>query len=195
MPQSQASSFPIFGSSSASSGPMYSFSSPPPGEWGKDVQKIEDEPRVQRAAVVGPITVQRVGAGKVKNVVGSDNIPRRFTTGPGGYVEFSAPLIAGDGPALVVHQDVQIMDPANQTKLLLQPAYQYANVVRRPPLKNTRGWHFMAANYAAFKTTGKGSPAPNTWHHHKDKGRMQLIDASVHGVIPHNGGHSTWGKK
>ena len=53
----------------------------------------------------------------------------------------------------------------------------------------------MAANWAAFGTTGKGSPAPDTWHHHKDKGRMQLIDASGSRHVPHNGGHSTWGKR
>jgi hypothetical protein len=55
--------------------------------------------------------------------------------------------------------------------------------------------HFMAANWAAFGNLSTASPAPNTWHHHKDKGRMQLIDSVVHGAIKHNGGHSTWGKK
>ena len=159
------------------------------------MQKADEDLPVQRSLSGGPVTVQRIGAGNVYNVTGTDGIPRQFTTGPGGYVDFDVPSQPGDGPGLTVHKDVQIDDPANPTKLLLQPAYQYANVKTRPPLKNKRSWHFMAANWAAFGTTGKGSPVPDTWHHHKDKGRMQLIDASVHGNVPHNGAATPLGAR
>jgi hypothetical protein len=161
------------------------------------VEKLDDPSvSIQRTvARPGPMIVQRIGAGLVYNSV-SGGVAHQFTTGVGGYVEFVGPLLGGDGPALVAVQDVNIMDPLHPTKLAL-PAHAKpgGNWKRWPPLKNKRSMHFMAANWAAFANLSTASPAPNTWHHHKDKGRMQLIDAIVHGATKHNGGHSTWGKK
>ena len=36
-------------------------------------------------------------------------------------------------------------------------------------------------------------PEGYTWHHHEDKGRMQLVDSEIHAKTPHTGGRSIWG--
>ena len=36
-------------------------------------------------------------------------------------------------------------------------------------------------------------PKEYTWHHHEDKGRMQLVDTEVHTKTAHTGGRSIWG--
>lgn len=56
--------------------------------------------------------------------------------------------------------------------------------------------HFAAANQLA-KTKGErgsgSSPASWTWHHHKDAGRMQLLNRQVHAAFKHCGGKAIWG--
>jgi hypothetical protein len=200
------SGLPIFGSQfGGSTGHSFASFAQTHGQgWGQQ-QEPEGNMVVERQAAPGgfvqrsfsrsrPMMIQRIGAGLVYNSV-SGGVAHQFTTGAGGYVEFVAPLLPGDGPALVAHKDVNIMDPMYPTKLQLPPGVKPANPKRWPPLKNKRTMHFMAANWIAFGNLSTASPAPYTWHHHKDKGRMQLIDSIVHGATKHNGGHSTWGKK
>ena len=139
--------------------------------------------------------VQRIGANKVKSYTAANGTTYKFKTTQGGFVDFDNPAGLGYGPALAVVADVNIMDPAHNTKLEVPPGWKKKNWIQNPPLKNKRGMHFLAANWVHNKTVSQASPGTDTWHHHKDKGRMQLIDAEVHGNIPHNGGHSTWGKK
>ena len=45
--------------------------------------------------------------------------------------------------------------------------------------------------------TFKQGDIPNkyTWHHHQDKGVLQLVDSDIHAKVRHNGGFSIWGKK
>jgi hypothetical protein len=194
----------IFGSGFGSTGHTFaSFAQAQGPGWGQQtsddsgesmkIDKLQDpDMPIQRSMLsMTPMLIQRIGAGIVQN-----SGVHQFTTGAGGYVEFVGPLLPGDGPALTLHKDVNIMDPMYPTKLDL-PAHARpgGGWKRWPPLKNKRSMHFMAANWAAFNNLSTASPAPNTWHHHKDKGRMQLIDSVVHGAIKHNGGHSTWGKK
>ena len=38
-------------------------------------------------------------------------------------------------------------------------------------------------------------PSKYTWHHHQDKGVLQLVDYDTHSKVRHNGGFSIWGKK
>lgn len=38
-------------------------------------------------------------------------------------------------------------------------------------------------------------PSKYTWHHHQDKGVLQLVDYDIHSKVRHNGGFSIWGKK
>jgi hypothetical protein len=38
-------------------------------------------------------------------------------------------------------------------------------------------------------------PSKYTWHHHQDKGVLQLVDSDIHSKVRHNGGFSIWGKK
>lgn len=38
-------------------------------------------------------------------------------------------------------------------------------------------------------------PAKYTWHHHQEKGVLQLVDYDIHSKVRHNGGFSIWGKK
>jgi DNase/tRNase domain of colicin-like bacteriocin len=62
--------------------------------------------------------------------------------------------------------------------------------------KKVNGPHFKAANILANTTGEKGmttSPAGLTWHHHADKGRMQLLDRKVHQAFQHCGGKAIWG--
>ncbi len=110
-----------------------------------------------------------------------------------GTIEFTgkkAPLSKGDGkmtpgPALPVTHSVNI--DAGGGKLIHTGR----------SLKNTRYQHFLAANIDYEGTnppTQKGSSPPNkTWHHHKNKGIMELIDRSVHAAFGHHGGFSIWG--
>jgi len=52
-----------------------------------------------------------------------------------------------------------------------------------------RSKDFAAANKAAgYKKTPKGQ----TWHHHQDRGRMQLVDTKIHSSTGHTGGFSLW---
>lgn len=37
------------------------------------------------------------------------------------------------------------------------------------------------------------NPEGYTWHHHEDKGRMQLVDTEVHAKTGHTGGKKVWG--
>jgi hypothetical protein len=53
----------------------------------------------------------------------------------------------------------------------------------------TRPGDFNAANKAAgFRKT----PNKYTWHHHQDRGRMQLVPEKVHAETGHTGGFSLW---
>lgn len=47
----------------------------------------------------------------------------------------------------------------------------------------------MAANkIAGYQTT----PKNYTWHHHQNKGRMQLVKKKIHLLTGHTGGFSIW---
>lgn len=65
-------------------------------------------------------------------------------------------------------------------------------------LKASRSNHNTVANimYEKKAPSANGSKSPNnyTWHHHKDLGRMDLLDRKEHAHIKHKGGHSIWGK-
>jgi hypothetical protein len=68
------------------------------------------------------------------------------------------------------------------------------------PVNSGRYQHFMVANIIREGGTNppkwRGMSPPGwTWHHHKDRGRLQLIDRKVHAAFPHVGGESIWGKK
>ena len=48
----------------------------------------------------------------------------------------------------------------------------------------------------AISTFKQGEcPSKYTWHHHQDKGIMQLVDSDIHSKVRHNGGFAIWGKK
>lgn len=38
-------------------------------------------------------------------------------------------------------------------------------------------------------------PSKYTWHHHQNKGLLQLVDYDIHSKVRHDGGFSIWGKK
>jgi len=38
-----------------------------------------------------------------------------------------------------------------------------------------------------------GSDKRYTWHHHKDTGKMQLVEMAIHDVTNHKGGREVWG--
>ena len=39
------------------------------------------------------------------------------------------------------------------------------------------------------------TPKKYTWHHHQDKGLLQLVDSEIHAKVRHNGGFSIWGPR
>ena len=39
------------------------------------------------------------------------------------------------------------------------------------------------------------TPSKYTWHHHQDKGVMQLVDRQIHESVRHDGGYSIWGNR
>jgi len=55
----------------------------------------------------------------------------------------------------------------------------------RITLTGDRNKDFRAANDAAGL---KSTPEGYTWHHHQDRGLMQLVDTEVHAKTGHNGG-------
>ncbi|WP_173427072.1 HNH endonuclease, partial [Kordia jejudonensis] len=67
----------------------------------------------------------------------------------------------------------------------------YKNGINDVKIKptGTRAGDFRAANRAAgYKATPKG----HTWHHHQNRGRMQLVRSSIHSKTGHTGGFSLW---
>ena len=47
-----------------------------------------------------------------------------------------------------------------------------------------------------LKAFSKGEvPAKFTWHHHQDKGVLQLVDYNIHSKVNHVGGFSIWGEE
>lgn len=68
----------------------------------------------------------------------------------------------------------------------------------QPLASGNRGQHFKVANIIREggknpPNEGSSSPAGWTWHHHADKGRMQLINREVHAAFAHRGGMAVWG--
>lgn len=81
-------------------------------------------------------------------------------------------------------------------------------------LKYGRGKHFTEANKvlkAAYKKNPKEfkkkftknelkdiekgkTPRNHTWHHHQDRGKMQLVDSEDHKAAKHTGGIAIWGQ-
>ena len=37
------------------------------------------------------------------------------------------------------------------------------------------------------------TPNKYTWHHHQDKGKLELVDREIHSKTSHIGGYSIWG--
>ncbi|XYH94645.1 RHS repeat-associated core domain-containing protein [Sorangium sp. So ce1128] len=65
-------------------------------------------------------------------------------------------------------------------------AYRHPNIPDvRIELSGSRSTDFARANVAAGL---KETPAGYTWHHHQDKGLMQLIETDVHKFTGHTGG-------
>ncbi|WP_082363531.1 HNH endonuclease [Chondromyces crocatus] len=58
----------------------------------------------------------------------------------------------------------------------------------RIELSGSRSTDFARANTAAGVTE---TPAGYTWHHHQDRGLMQLVETNVHKYTGHSGGFST----
>lgn len=56
--------------------------------------------------------------------------------------------------------------------------------------QNNRSPHDAVAN----AIRGVAKPPGFTWHHHKTKGRMDLVETKIHAAFAHRGGFSLWGK-
>ena len=90
----------------------------------------------------------------------------------------------------------------------------YTVKLRKEFWRESRERHFYIANkilYEKSKTSTKlnklfskkqkkelanyNTPSGYTWHHHQDKGVLQLVDEEIHAKTSHIGGYSLWGGK
>lgn len=81
-------------------------------------------------------------------------------------------------------------------------------------INKSRDVHFNRASKALYEKTQKDKrfakkftkqeleifkkgkvPSKFTWHHHQERGRMQLVLTEIHSKVSHKGGFSIWGKK
>lgn len=84
--------------------------------------------------------------------------------------------------------------------------------LKRKDYKNTREAHFYYANKKIYKKAQKNkkvrklftrnemnelksgqTPARYTWHHHQNKGKLQLVSRKIHSEVNHIGGYKIWG--
>lgn len=80
--------------------------------------------------------------------------------------------------------------------------------------KKSRETHFLRANKELYKKAMKSrrikklfspkeleclkkgeTPRKYTWHHHQNRGKMQLVLREIHSSVEHIGGYSIWGPK
>lgn len=72
--------------------------------------------------------------------------------------------------------------------------YRASKILYERIQKSTRlAKKFSRRDIAEFKQ----GEVPNkyTWHHHQDKGVLQLVDSDIHSKVRHDGGFSIWGKR
>lgn len=132
----------------------------------------------------------------------------KFYNDIGGYIDFDTPgaYAAGDTtedgkavPAATVYANMPYAAPMGTVNIfygtakgvdyMVDPATGGVSTDRLK--QNGRAPHDAVAN--ALRGTPK--PAGYTWHHHKTKGRMDLIKTTVHAAFAHRGGFSLWGRK
>lgn len=84
--------------------------------------------------------------------------------------------------------------------------------LKRKDLKNTREAHFYYANKKLYNKAQKNkkvrrlftrnemnelkcgqTPDRYTWHHHQNKGKLQLVSRKIHSEVNHIGGYKIWG--
>ena len=89
----------------------------------------------------------------------------------------------------------------------------YTVKLRRKDYHKTREQHFYIANKMLYKELASNfrlrlkfskreikafsngqTPSKYTWHHHQDRGVLQLVDYSIHSKTSHVGGYSIWGE-
>ena len=72
--------------------------------------------------------------------------------------------------------------------------YRASKILYQKIKKNSRlANKFSRRDISTFK---QGEcPSKYTWHHHQDKGVLQLVDSDIHSKVRHNGGFAIWGKK
>lgn len=73
--------------------------------------------------------------------------------------------------------------------------FRYANKQMYERIKKDRHLKtkFTKSEINEFKEGN--TPSRFTWHHHQDKGLLQLVERSIHEKVNHKGGYSIWGKK
>lgn len=86
--------------------------------------------------------------------------------------------------------------------------------LKRKMWRKTREIHFYHASKILYDKIQKSSrlaskftkkeinefkegkvPSKYTWHHHQDKGELQLVEYKVHSEVRHRGGFAIWGKR
>ena len=65
----------------------------------------------------------------------------------------------------------------------------YNQIMKNPRLKN----NFSSSDIE--KMRNGLSPSDYTWHHHQQKGVLELVNKSIHNKTAHTGGFSQWGDK
>jgi len=184
------------------------------GDFGTASEAASTWAEIGRSDITGPFSATQalsvLQAKSVTQLAHSANAagtPKNYTTSAGqavtgvqydrvakGYIDFTQAPVSVTHPAgwqpNTNHDNTDISDPANPNKLNL--VYPNGTV---PDLTNsTRAQHFKVANTVAFHgaDTSSNSPAGYTWHHKDTKGRMVLVDRTVHQKHGHNGGFHIW---
>lgn len=87
----------------------------------------------------------------------------------------------------------------------------YTIKLRRKYYHRSRERHFYMANRTLYKEVSRRmnrkftsaemydfshgvTPKRYTWHHHQDRGVLELVDTKIHSETPHIGGYSIWGE-
>lgn len=116
-------------------------------------------------------------------------------------------------PAMVnkIHKDTRVK--FDEKGFPIFKSY-YTVVLARRNYKASREEHFRHASRILYKQAMRNKrlasrftkkelqvfshgkvPTKYTWHHHQDKGVLQLVEYDIHSKVSHIGGYSIWGEK
>ena len=117
-------------------------------------------------------------------------------------------------PAMVNQTDKKTKTKFDQRGFPVFNKVFFEMKLKRRDWKATRVLHFSRASKALYKKTQEdrafarkftkqelekfkkgGVPSKYTWHHHQERGKMQLVLYDIHSKVSHKGGFYIWGMR